>query len=93
LDPNLQFTYPKASIRTSKLQKKPSALKREHPALENIFKIVFYFCGSFLHSWIWIKMGSGSATLVATVQYKIFVSEWYECVYKGIEPEEIGKLR
>jgi hypothetical protein len=37
----------------SKLQKKPSALKREHPALHNMkFLNFFYFCGSFLPSWI-----------------------------------------
>ncbi len=35
--------------RTSMLQKKPSALKRT----SNTF---FYFCGSFLPSWIWIRI-------------------------------------
>jgi hypothetical protein len=34
--------------RMSKLQKKLSALKREHPALQNMnFLNFFYFCGSF----------------------------------------------
>jgi hypothetical protein len=43
---------------THKLQEKPSALKREHPALENM-KIIHFFkysiCGSFLPSWIQIQ--------------------------------------
>jgi hypothetical protein len=36
---------------------KPSALKREHPALQNmkIFTF-FYICGSFLPSWIRIRI-------------------------------------
>jgi hypothetical protein len=39
-----------------KLQEKPSALKREHPALKSM-KILdfFYFCGSFLPPWIRIR--------------------------------------
>jgi len=42
---------------TPKLQKNPSALKREHPARENM-KILyfFYFCGSFLPSWIRVRI-------------------------------------
>jgi len=53
LDQKLQFTYPYASYKTSKLQKKPSALKREHPALQNVkFLNFFYFWGSFLPCWI-----------------------------------------
>jgi len=57
----------------SKLQKKPSALKRGHPTLQNMnFQKFFYFCGSFSPSWIqinwpdWIRIqsGSGSATLM-----------------------------
>ncbi len=39
---------------TSKLQKKPSALKREHPLLEHPENI--YFCGSLLPSWIRIRI-------------------------------------
>jgi hypothetical protein len=37
-----------------KLQKKPSALKIEHPVLKNmkILDFFLYFCGSFLPSWI-----------------------------------------
>jgi hypothetical protein len=42
----------------SKLQKKPSALKRGHPTLKNMnfYKFFFYFCGSFLPSWIRIRI-------------------------------------
>jgi hypothetical protein len=41
----------------SKLQKKPSALKREHSGLQNVkFLIFFYFCWSFLLSWIRIRI-------------------------------------
>ncbi len=36
-----------------KLQKKPAALKREHPALPNMkFINFFFYCGSFLPSWL-----------------------------------------
>jgi hypothetical protein len=39
------------------LQEKSSSLKREHPALENMqFRNVFYFCGSFLPSWLRIRI-------------------------------------
>jgi hypothetical protein len=43
--------------RTSKLQEKPSALKREHPALQKMkfINFFFYVCGSFLPSWIRIR--------------------------------------
>ncbi len=42
----------------SKLQKKPSALKRSHPTLQNMnfYKFFFYFCGSCLPSWIRIRI-------------------------------------
>ncbi len=40
--------------RTQKLQEKPSALIREHPALQ--FFTFFYICGSFLPSWIRIRI-------------------------------------
>ncbi len=40
-----------------KLQKKPLALKRGHPTIQNMnFWIFFYFCGSFLPSWIRIRI-------------------------------------
>ncbi len=39
------------------LQKKPSALKRGYPTLQNMnFFNFFYFCGSFLPSWIRIRI-------------------------------------
>jgi len=38
----------------SRLQKKPSAHKRGHPTLQNMN--FFYFCGSFLPSWIRIRI-------------------------------------
>jgi hypothetical protein len=42
----------------SKLQKKPSALKRSHPTLQNMnfYNFFFYFCGSFLASWVRIRI-------------------------------------
>jgi hypothetical protein len=44
---NLLFLRP--PYRTHKLQEKPSILKREHPALQNIKNLYFfYICGSFL---------------------------------------------
>jgi hypothetical protein len=44
-------------LRKSKLQKQPLALKKEHPALQNmkLFNL-FYFCGLFLPSWIQIRI-------------------------------------
>jgi hypothetical protein len=40
----------------SKLQEKPSALKREHPVLKNMKILDFFlFFGSLLPSWIWIR--------------------------------------
>jgi hypothetical protein len=38
----------------SRLQKKPPAHKRGHPTLKNMH--FFYFCGSFLPSWIRIRI-------------------------------------
>ena len=38
----------------SRLQKKPPAHKRGHPTLQNMN--FFYFCGSFLPSWIRIRI-------------------------------------
>jgi hypothetical protein len=47
--------------RTSKLQEKPSALKREHPALQNMkFLNFFIFLGHFC------PPGSGSTGLIAS---------------------------
>ncbi len=43
--------------RTPKLQEKPSALKREHPALQKMkIRSFFLFLGSFLPSWIRIRI-------------------------------------
>jgi hypothetical protein len=54
----LQFNGPKASIKdaqaTGEVLKKPSALKKEHPALQNIY--FFYICRSFLPSLIRIRI-------------------------------------
>jgi hypothetical protein len=53
---NYNILFPRPP-KPSKLQKKPSALKREHPALQNMkFSIFFYFCGPFLPSWIRIRI-------------------------------------
>jgi hypothetical protein len=53
LDKN--YNYPIKNVQV--IQKKPSALKREHPTLQNMkFLIYFYFCGSFLPSWIRIQI-------------------------------------
>ncbi len=37
-------------------REKPSALKREHPALQKMKNYCFYFSGPFLPSWIWIRI-------------------------------------
>jgi hypothetical protein len=50
---NYNLSIPRTPQRMSKLKKKPSGLKGEDPALQNIkFQNFFYFCGSFLPSWI-----------------------------------------
>jgi hypothetical protein len=55
---NLPITRPLE--RTSKLQKKPSAFKREHPALQNMkFLNFFLHLWVILPSWIWIRIQSG----------------------------------
>ncbi len=47
---------PRPPWRTSKLQEKPSVLKREHPALQNMkFLNFFQFLWLFLRSWIQIQ--------------------------------------
>jgi hypothetical protein len=77
-----------AEKRTPKLQEKPSALKREHLAIQNMkflyFFTFFFFCGSFLPSWIRIRIqqlkinadpcGSGSATLQERTGNSLLVS-------------------
>ncbi len=66
---------------TSKLQEKPSAHKREHPALQKMKFINFFpFCRSFLPSWIrfriqgphWIRIQSG---------YDPDPQHWFELAY------------
>ncbi len=54
------YFIPRPPYRTFKLQEKPSALKREHPAFSKngIYLTFFYFCGLFLPSWIRIQSGS-----------------------------------
>jgi hypothetical protein len=45
---NYNLPIPRPPYRTSKLQKKPSALKRGHPTLQYMnFQIFFYFKGHF----------------------------------------------
>ncbi len=70
---------------------KSSALKREHQALRNMkFLHFFYFCGSFLPSWIriwihwpdWIRIqsgsGSGSETLLTRPQLRTAVGDTWQ---------------
>jgi hypothetical protein len=53
---NCNLVIPKPQEGTHKVQEKPSALKKEHPALQNM-KILyfFYICRSFLPSWFRIQ--------------------------------------
>jgi hypothetical protein len=81
---NFIFTYPWTSIKgvLASEQKKPSALKREYPAPLNMKFFNFFLRGSFLPSWIQIRIRnvnpdpadnsqcgseSGSATLKCTL--------------------------
>jgi hypothetical protein len=53
---NYNLPIPRPPYRTPKLQEKPSALKKEHPALQNMKILHFsYFCESFFPSWIRIR--------------------------------------
>ncbi len=53
------FFDQKFNLLMSKLQEKPSALKREHPALKKMkFMNFFYACGSFFPSWIRIRIAN-----------------------------------
>ncbi len=55
-DKKLQYYLSLGLLFTPKPQKKPSSLKREHPALRNIKCFTFYyFCRWFLPSWILIQ--------------------------------------
>jgi hypothetical protein len=52
----MQLFIPRPPYRTSKLQEKLSALKRENPALQTRnYLAFFYICGLFVHSWIRIQ--------------------------------------
>jgi|LakMenEpi03Aug12_release.lakeMendotaPanAssembly.Ray.scaffolds.fasta_scaffold2289726_1 hypothetical protein len=42
-DQKLQFTYLWTSIKDSKLQVKPQALERQHPALQNMKSLHFFY--------------------------------------------------
>jgi hypothetical protein len=55
--------------RTLKLQKKPSALKREHPALQNMkfLKFVLLFVGHFCPP----GSGSGSTDPIESIRIRI----------------------
>ncbi len=56
-DKNFTLPGPRPSKRTHKLQEKPSALKREHSARQNMKLFTFfYICESFLLSGIWIRI-------------------------------------
>ncbi len=82
---------PRPPERTFKLQEKASAPKREHPALQNMKLLnYFYFCGSFLPSWIripnpgplsWLNpdFGSGSETL--GVRAKIYLYKYKKFLF------------
>jgi hypothetical protein len=67
---NCNLLIPRPPERTSRLQEKPSALKREHPAIQNMKFVSFLkIFGSLLSSWIRIRIqhlklsGYGYATL------------------------------
>jgi hypothetical protein len=49
-DPNCNLLVPVLLLKKSKLHEKPSALLREHPALQNLKFL--HFCGWFQPSWI-----------------------------------------
>jgi hypothetical protein len=81
----LQYTYLYISIKdVSKLQKKPSALKREHPALQNMKYLIFvdHFC----------PPGSGSGFRIR-IQIPIHWPDWIRirntsfCSVVDLDPE------
>ncbi len=46
---NCNLPIPRPPQRRSKLQRKPSAFKRKHPALQNMKFLIFsYYCGSYI---------------------------------------------
>jgi hypothetical protein len=48
-DKKLQFSYPQASIKDAQATEKPSALQKEHPALQTMKILEFFsiFVGNF----------------------------------------------
>jgi hypothetical protein len=62
---NYNLPIPRPQERTSKLQKKPSALKREHPALQNMKFLNFFLLLSVIFDLLDpdSEYGSGSADL------------------------------
>jgi hypothetical protein len=63
---------------TSKLQEKPSALKTEHPALKNMkFLNFFYFGGSFLPSWIRIRIPDSDPLTGYETLVRIIMADWW----------------
>jgi hypothetical protein len=90
-DQKLQFTpYMKP-----RLQEKPSPLKREHPALQNM-KILyfFYFCGSFLPFWIRIqrvKLMTTTTTTTTSTSTTLLVISYFPLWQKV--PERVRGLR
>ncbi len=56
----MQFTYPYASMKDS--QEKPSALKREHPALQNMKILYFFLFFALLDPDPQFEWGSGSGS-------------------------------
>ncbi len=61
LNKKLKFSYPyRPPYRTSKLQQKPSPLKREHPALQNM-KFINFFLSFFVGLFCPPGFGSGSS--------------------------------
>ncbi len=67
---------PKPPQKTSKLHEKPSALKREHPILQNMkFRNFFYFCGGVIFALLdqdpdpadQNQCGSGSETMAIRI--------------------------
>jgi len=74
---NYNLPIPRPPYRTSKLQKKPSALKREHPALINMKFFNFFFILVVIFAFLDpdSEYGSGSATLCSC-----FLSVWSHSV-------------
>ncbi len=75
---NYNIPIPRPPLRTSKLHKKPSALKSEHPELQNM-----KFLNFILHLWVIIgrldpdsEYGSGSTDLESGSETLTEVQPW-----------------